>query len=242
MDSKEKKYSKQNFAKSLKSNGVKVTFPNMKLISTPDRSFDSALQENSAENGFANHVPLHKKMSSTSFGNNLTPTYWSASQLLSQHELRKRDQQDESRNAPNLTYDQGHPIGADNAYVSEYGQQRHSYANYGHGNDVYNGHYGQGSHEPNPYHQRHSTSSECLYGDTGRGVYADLNLTYHPEPGSVYKGHPNRSSNRSTSTSHKNISDISSSTLGIINQSINSSQLSINSEGRDPDIRNITQV
>ena len=35
-----------------------------------------------------------KNVSSTSFANNITPTYWSASQLLSEHEQRKLQQND----------------------------------------------------------------------------------------------------------------------------------------------------
>lgn len=43
------------------------------------------------------------QVSSTSFANNITPTYWSASQLLSEHEIRKREQ------GPEGGREQGYP-------------------------------------------------------------------------------------------------------------------------------------
>ena len=69
------KFSKDSFAKTLKSSGVKVEFPSpAQSESTETSSYESEL--------------AGKQRSSTSFGSGLTPTYWSASQLLGQHEQR----------------------------------------------------------------------------------------------------------------------------------------------------------
>ena len=96
------KFSKSAFARDLKTNssggskgkGVKVEIP-----SPPEsEQTDSSSYESDLKGSSNNHLVgpiLHPKMSSTSFGNNITPTYWSASQLLSEHEQRKRNGEDE---------------------------------------------------------------------------------------------------------------------------------------------------
>ena len=96
------KFSKSAFARDLKTNssggskgkGVKVEIP-----SPPEsEQTDSSSYESDLKGSSNIHLVgpiLHPKMSSTSFGNNITPTYWSASQLLSEHEQRKRNGEDE---------------------------------------------------------------------------------------------------------------------------------------------------
>merc|ERR1712079_724446 len=80
--------------------------------------------------------------------------------------------------------------------------------------------------------QRHSTSSEHIYDQSRYGDYAP---SYNPE------GHYNDQLNKSSSKLLVS-SDISSSTLGIINPSLQGSQISVASDARDPAMRNITQV
>ena len=63
--------------------------------STDASSYESDLKEQGGVYGKTQGTPLGPgQHSATSFGNNLTPTYWSASQLLGEHELRKRDQEE----------------------------------------------------------------------------------------------------------------------------------------------------
>ena len=90
------KFNKNSFAKNLKSSGVKVDIPSPpQSESTDASSYESDLKEQGGVYGKTHGTPLGPgQHSSTSFGNNLTPTYWSASQLLGEHELRKRDQEE----------------------------------------------------------------------------------------------------------------------------------------------------
>jgi hypothetical protein len=104
------KFSKSAFARDLKTSsrnsggggnkGVKVEIP-----SPPEsEQTDSSSYESDLKGSSSHHLvgPItHPKMSSTSFGNNITPTYWSASQLLSEHEQRKRNgEEDEGHQQP----------------------------------------------------------------------------------------------------------------------------------------------
>ena len=59
------------------------------------------------------------QVSSTSFGNNITPTYWSASQLLSEHEIRSRDlaSGDVINYDPSSTGQYGYGHSADGVYM-----------------------------------------------------------------------------------------------------------------------------
>ena len=83
------RFAKDKFAKNLKSSGVKVEFPSPAQSETTDTSsYESEQhhhQQHSQVHSQTQPAPAH---SSTSFAANLTPTYWSASQLLGQHELR----------------------------------------------------------------------------------------------------------------------------------------------------------
>ena len=90
------KFNKNSFAKNLKSSGVKVDIPSPpQSESTDASSYESDLKEQGGVYGKTQGTPLGPgQHSATSFGNNLTPTYWSASQLLGEHELRKRDQEE----------------------------------------------------------------------------------------------------------------------------------------------------
>ena len=86
------KFNKNSFAKNLKSSGVKVDIPSPpQSESTDASSYESDLKEAGV---YGKAAPANPQHSATSFGNNLTPTYWSASQLLGEHEVRKRDQEE----------------------------------------------------------------------------------------------------------------------------------------------------
>merc|ERR1712223_1572456 len=69
------KFNKNSFAKNLKSSGVKVEIPSPpQSESTDASSYESDLKESSTA---YTKPQVLSPMSSTSFGNNLTPTYWS---------------------------------------------------------------------------------------------------------------------------------------------------------------------
>lgn len=102
------KFSKSVFARDLKANGggsgVKMEIPSPpESEQTDSSSYESDLVKGSSSHHLVMGPPPplaalsagRPKMSSTSFGNNITPTYWSASQLLSEHEQRKRSEAEE---------------------------------------------------------------------------------------------------------------------------------------------------
>jgi len=227
------KFSKHSFAKNLKSSGVKVEIPSPpQSESTDASSYESDLKESSST--YVKPQVL-SPMSSTSFGNNLTPTYWSASQLLSEHELRKRDQEEYRQMLTHTlgAIHEGHPQEYPDVTLYDPSSNYGYYPEQGDYGDYYPGYEQHEQHEQQYQpSQRHSTSSEHIYDHNRYGDYAP---SYNPE------GHYNDHMNKSSSKLLVN-SDISSSTLGIINPSLQGSQLSVNSENRDPAMRNITQV
>jgi len=221
------KFSKHSFAKNLKSSGVKVEIPSPpQSESTDASSYESDMKESSTA---YTKPQVLSPMSSTSFGNNLTPTYWSASQLLSEHELRKRDQEEYRQMLTHTlgAIHEGHPQDYPDVTLYDPSSNYGYYPEQGDYGDYYPGY--EQHYQPS---QRHSTSSEQIYDHNRYGDYAP---SYNPE------GHYNDHMNKSSSKLLVN-SDISSSTLGIINPSLQGSQLSVNSETRDPAMRNITQV
>lgn len=221
------KFSKHSFAKNLKSSGVKVEIPSPpQSESTDASSYESDLKESSTT---YIKPQVMNTMSSTSFGNNLTPTYWSASQLLSEHELRKRDQDEYRQMLTNTlgAIHEGHPQDYPDIALYDPASNYGYYPEQGDYGDYYPGY--EQHYQPSA---RHSTSSEHIYDHNRYGDYAP---SYNPE------GHYNEHINKSSSKLLVN-SDMSSSTLGIINPSLQGSQMSVNSDTRDPAMRNITQV
>jgi len=84
------RFSKIRFASHLKSNGVRI--PSTTDGDSRKESTSTDSYEAEKTNNISNNLP-HPKVSNTSFANNLTPTYWSASQLLAEHEIRKHQEQ-----------------------------------------------------------------------------------------------------------------------------------------------------
>jgi hypothetical protein len=159
------KFNKNSFAKNLKSSGVKVEIPSPpQSESTDASSYESDLKEQGGVYG-KTMVPHHGAVgqhSATSFGNNLTPTYWSASQLLGEHELRKRDQE-EYRQMLSST------LGA----IHEYPDYDPHYGYY-QPEPAYGGYYPELEPQQLPprHQQRLSTASEQHY--------TDYRPSYHP--------------------------------------------------------------
>ena len=176
------RFSKDKFAKSLKSSGVKVEFPSPAQSETTDTSSYESEQQHQQQQ--QQHVKPH---SSTSFAANLTPTYWSASQLLGQHEMRHSadpggpgaghhhhmSQQDlythnlvlpaHSQPDPSAIYSQG--LGY---YPGDYEvqQQHNNYGYYGSEPADYHDYYYQGGQAGAGGH-RHSSASVDMYGGWG---------------------------------------------------------------------------
>ena len=166
------KFNKNSFAKNLKSSGVKVEIPSPpQSESTDASSYESDLKEQGGVYGKTVGHQEPNQHSATSFGNNLTPTYWSASQLLGEHELRKRDQE-EYRQMLSST------LGAIHEYP-DYGDPHYGYYQ---NEPAYGGYYPE--YEPQQHHQytlgrqhhgqRHSTASEQHYPTV------DYQPSYHP--------------------------------------------------------------
>ena len=137
--------------------------------STDASSYESDLKEQGVYGKTVGHHHQQQgqnQHSATSFGNNLTPTYWSASQLLGEHELRKRDQE-EYRQMLSST------LGA----IHEYPDYDPHYGYY-QGEPAYGGYYPdyepQQQYTMGRQHQRHSTASEQHYPTV------DYQPSYHP--------------------------------------------------------------
>ena len=174
--SRKSRFSKDKFAKSLKSSGVKVEFPSPAQSETTDTSSYESEQQHQQQQS----VKAVKGHSSTSFAANLTPTYWSASQLLGQHEMRhsadpsgghaqrealyRASQQD--LYAQNLVLPpQPDPSAIYTGYYpGEYEVQHNNYGYYGSepGAGDYHDYYYQGG--PGAGGHRHSSASVDMYG------------------------------------------------------------------------------
>ena len=160
------RFSQDKFAKSLKSSGVKVEFPSPAQSETTDTSsYESEQQQHTGP----------KPHSSTSFAANLTPTYWSASQLLGQHEIRSSSDpspdagQHEAMYRQNLVlpeniYKHQENIYNVNGYYPDTYDVHNNYGYYGSepGQD-YNDYY---PYQAGPGHSghRHSSASVDMYG------------------------------------------------------------------------------
>ena len=205
----------------------------------------------------------------TSFGNNLTPTYWSASQLLKGHE--ERQNRDRDRDPVN-----NNPTGGDNPgyefnehdYPNTYGGTGGFYDSGTHGSmaDTYGqGHYYDYDYNgyPPPTHpdtQRYSTAESSYGGGGGGGVLAATE--YHPaaaypQPTEAAAGTTSSDTEstviRNPSVTarmpkHSASSDQSSSGIGA-NPSLHGSVLSLNAAAANrpgstqpKQTRNITQV
>ena len=205
-----------------KSSGVNVDLP--QATGSDNSSFDDT------KNNSSNHlVPqistisnAYKSMTSngsTSFANGITPTYWSASQLLKEHEERKmRENQIGTIAEENAGYD----------YNTEPFAYYYDYQN---GTEIY----------PYPYPapgQRLSTST---------AEYQSGAVDYHPDATmNTSENEYLRNNNKMSVPKTSGNSDNSSSgTLGMANNSLQGSLISVNS-GRPPSsvakTRNITQV
>ena len=151
------RFAKDKFAKNLKSSGVKVEFPSPAQSETTDTSSYESEQHHHQQHS---QVPAHPAPahSSTSFAANLTPTYWSASQLLGQHELRHGGD-------PGARQDYRHQAGDLQGYGQGYSQYPAVPAHYDHNNYGY-------YHDHHDYHdyyatgaRRHSSASAAeIYG------------------------------------------------------------------------------
>lgn len=220
----------------LKSSGVNVDLP---VNGSDNSSFDDTKNSSSnhlvpqistisnaykAMNGNNGQVP-----SSTSFANGITPTYWSASQLLKEHEERKLR---ESKMMGSIAEEnQGYDYNSDLNYAPYYNHQDYVTDHYNH-QMMY--HYGQ----------RLSTAESN---------YQSGAVDYHPNAEPAF-GDPNellRNNNKTSTTTSAlpktsgNSDNSSSGTLGLANNSLQGSLISVNS-GRPPSsaakTRNITQV
>ena len=157
------RFAKDKFAKNLKSSGVKVEFPSPAQSETTDTSSYESEQHHHHQHSQvapAHPAPAH---SNTSFAANLTPTYWSASQLLGQHELRHGGREDYSQD-----YRHGHQQAGDlQGYGQGYGHShyppvpaQYDQNNYGYYHDQqdYQDYYATGA-------RRHSSASVAeIYG------------------------------------------------------------------------------
>ena len=173
------RFSKDKFAKSLKSSGVKVEFPSPAQSETTDTSSYESEQQKQQQQQHGTMKPH----SSTSFAANLTPTYWSASQLLGQHEMRQSaeprphpaqlqpPQEPQYRQSAADLYrqlDTGSQVyGAGGYYPDHYGDAALHHSNYGYyGSEPADYH----DYYPQQYpHHRHSSASvdPGVYGGYG---------------------------------------------------------------------------
>jgi len=243
------KFSKSLFASSLRSSGVKVQIPSPTQSENTDSSSYESDLKGMGGSTLTNNIK-HPKVSSTSFGNNITPTYWSASQLLSEHEIRSRDLQHDIRSPrdirshdldprdvinydPSSQYDAGPGYAGSQSGGVYTGSQSGGYP----ANQYDGGYYREDLQNYNDQYydqynprQRYSTTS----------VEPEYPMYYH-DPAlnhaldSALDHALNKSSQRLVN------SDLSSSTLGITNPSLLGSQMSLNSSQRNKN-RNITQV
>ena len=173
------------------------------------------------------------RTSSTSFANGITPTYWSASQLLKEHEERKIRENTAVNSGP-----MG-PIAEENA---AYDYQSEAYPNY-----YYD------------YQQSHELyQPQMMYQPYGGQRLSTADSAYNYQSGAV-DYHPNadnydttdsellRNNNKMSALPKNsgNSDNSSSGTLGLANNSLQGSLISVNS-GRPPSsvakTRNITQV
>ena len=203
-----------------KSSGVNVDLP--QATGSDNSSFDDT------KNNSSNHlVPQISTISnayksitngSTSFANGITPTYWSASQLLKEHEERKmRENTIGTIAEENAGYD----------YNTEPFAYYYDYQN---GTETYPYPY------PAPPGQRLSTST---------AEYQSGAVDYHPDASAIESEYLRNNNKMSVPKTSGNSDNSSSGTLGMANNSLQGSLISVNS-GRPPSsvakTRNITQV
>ena len=176
------------------------------------------------------------RSSSTSFANGITPTYWSASQLLKEHEERKIRE-----NAAAVNSGPMGPIAEENA---AYDYQSEAYPNYYY--DYQQSHdFYQGSQMMyQPYSGQRMSTADSAYN------YQSGAVDYHPNADNFDTTDPSehlRNNNKMSALPKNsgNSDNSSSGTLGLANNSLQGSLISVNS-GRPPSsvakTRNITQV
>ncbi len=238
-----------------KSSGVNVDMP-VNANASDNSSFDDT--KNSSSNHLVPHISTisnaYKSMtdgrpppgasSSSSFANGLTPTYWSASQLLKEHEERKLRESVASTGPAGPASKMG-SIAEENAGY-DYSSDHMNYNAYFQDYTDYN--------NPGPgfmYHpayagQRLSTADSAYNYQSGA-------VDYHPnaeafDDNDLMMRNNNKMNAPGTSALPKtsgNSDHSSSGTLGLANNSLQGSLISVNS-GRPPSsvakTRNITQV
>lgn len=156
----------------------------------------------------------------TSFANGITPTYWSASQLLKEHEERKLRENAAASHIGTIAEEN---VGTNAGY--DYNTEPFAYYyDYQNGTEIY----------PYPYPGQRLSTAEYQSGA----------VDYHPD--TTDNGDYGRNNNKMSVPKTSGNSDNSSSgTLGLANTSLQGSLISVNS-GRPPSsvakTRNITQV
>lgn len=203
-------------------------------------------------NGVSNGAPtgssVDGRTSSTSFANGITPTYWSASQLLKEHEERKI-RENSAGVPPNISGGPMGPIAEENAaydYQSEAYHPQNYYYDYQQSHELYQ----QPQMMYPPYGGQRLSTADSAYN------YQSGAVDYHPNADQhAYDIHATdsellRNNNKVMSAivpKNSGTSDNSSSgTLGLANNSLQGSLISVNSGHRPPSsvakTRNITQV
>lgn len=217
--------------RSRSSAGVNVDLPGNGHVTSGAGSDNSSFDE--AKNSSSNHLvpqistisnvyksqPINQ--SSTSFANGITPTYWSASQLLKEHEERKM------RESAQL-----HNIAEENA-----GYDYHT--------DYYGNYY---DYNPADYFNYYNNAQQRLSNTSAEFVHQSGGVDYHPNAEQQLSAEQmlRINNNKLTPLSKTSGNSDNSSSGTIANNSLQGSLISVNS-GRPPSsvsktTRNITQV
>ena len=196
-----------------KSSGVNVHIP------SPAQSVSTDASSCYSQTKLSSHplVPpmSHPPPSSTSFANNITPTYWSASQLLTEHEHRISASPADHNNHNHPLYYVTSPEHVDHVHPSDHlYHQYYPVHHQGHAHDL-----------RNTYNYHNQTVNDEQFGDYGSDLVDEVLEV-----------------NTTKSKSDLNISDASSSTLLMINHSLQGSVTSLSSRSVPDNKRNITQV
>ena len=221
-------------------------------ISTISNAYKTITSNGTGSNG-SNGSAVGITPSSTSFANGITPTYWSASQLLKEHEERKT--RETAAGLPSVPSNGSNgtvmgPIAEENAgydYSSE--QYPNYYYDYQQHHELYHPQMMYGGYTPNgnsvPVAGQRLSTADSHYN------YQSGAVDYHPNGDLTYDQTDNpelsRNNNKMSALPKNsgNSDNSSSGTLGLANNSLQGSLISVNS-GRPPSsvakTRNITQV
>ena len=237
-----------NHHKSKSNSGVNVDLPATNGSAASDNSsFDDA--KNSSSNQLVPQIStissVYKTVAngnsnsnngntnSNSFANGITPTYWSASQLLKEHEERKM-RENAAKMSSIAEENAGYDFHSEPGYTGYNGYTQYDYPPQ---NDLYHHQY-----MFNPYNAGQRLSTTDSYYQSG-GVDYNPNMDSSDPTNEVY--HRNNNKSAAPPKTSGNSDNSSSGTLGMANTSLQGSLLSVNS-GRPPSsaakTRNITQV